>query len=465
MRIQDIADILIMTLLLYQLYYWFRKTRALQVVLGLGSLILLYMVTKSLGLFMTSWVLQELGTVIFVLIIVVFQGEIRQALYRFSMLRNFFDSKDEPFSLDLNAIASTLFSLAERRTGALVVFERKESLDDYLLHGVHLDSLVSSQLLFSIFDISSPLHDGAVIVKNSRVSEASSHLPLSVNSDLPQYLGTRHRAALGLTEKSDAIVLVVSEERGEVSYSVGGELLKVSSRDELVAILESTLIPASTALPKFSLKERLTRNLIPKFVTLCLVLICWILINARQGGVQAVTAQVKFNNLPENLVIKGDLPSDVEVQLKILSTIFTSGNKPEIVADIDLEKIHEGINVIQVDAKSFRSPLGVSVVKVSPGSLKIVAEKKASRVLPVFLKRSGQLQKGLRLKSVSIDPSTVRVVGSETAITQIGQIFTETVDMSELRTSQVLELKLIPPSTQVRLSTDESVKAKIVLSR
>ena len=151
MRIQDVADILIMTILVYQLYIWFRKTRALQVVLGLGSLVVLYIITKNLGLFMTNWVLQELGTVIFIVIVVVFQEEIRQALYRFSLLRTFFDRKDEPFSLDIHGIVSTVFALAERRTGAIIVFERKERLDDHLLHGVVLDCLVSSQMLASIF--------------------------------------------------------------------------------------------------------------------------------------------------------------------------------------------------------------------------------------------------------------------------------------------------------------------------
>ena len=195
MRIQDVADILIMTILVYQLYIWFRRTRALQVVIGLGSLVVLYIITKNLGLFMTNWVLQELGTVIIIVIVVVFQGEIRQALYRFSLLRNFFDRNDEPFSLDIPGIVATVFALAERRTGAIIVFERKERLDDYLLHGVALDCLVSSQLLASIFDVRSPLHDGAAVIKRSRISEASSHLPLSLSSELPQHLGTRHRAA------------------------------------------------------------------------------------------------------------------------------------------------------------------------------------------------------------------------------------------------------------------------------
>lgn len=463
MRIQDIADILIMTILVYQLYFWFRKTRALQVVLGLGSLVLLYILTKNLGLFMTSWVLQELGTVIFVLIIVVFQGEIRQALYRFSLLRNFFDANEQPSSLDLQGIVTTVFSLAEKRTGALIVFERKEKLDDYLLHGVALDSLVNSQLLASIFEDGAPLHDGAVIIRNSRISEASSHLPLSLSSELPQYFGTRHRAALGLAEKTDALVLVVSEERGEVSCAAGGELVKVRSRDELTDLLESSLVADSTMLPRFTIKERLTKNLVPKFVTLLLVVFCWLLINARQGGVQTVAAQVKFHDLPDNILLKDDLPSELEVQIKVPSTIFASAKKLEIAADVDLSKTREGVNSIPIEPKSFQLPLGVSVVKISPAILKVVAEKKVFRDLPVYLNKTGRLPGGSRFRSIAIEPSLVRVYGSESSLARLTRVSTEPLDLAGITRSQAVQVKLLPPSPKVQLGSDGFVKVKVAV--
>src|SRR6185369_15507518 len=122
-RIQDVADILIMTFLLYQLYCWFRRTRAMQVLLGLGVVTLIYFATRFLGLYMTSWILQELGTVLIVLLIVVFQTEIRQALYRFSLLRHLFESRTESQQNRFQEIAETLFSLAAKRTGALLVFQ------------------------------------------------------------------------------------------------------------------------------------------------------------------------------------------------------------------------------------------------------------------------------------------------------------------------------------------------------
>jgi len=464
MRIQDFADILIMTILVYQLYIWFRKTRALQVVLGLGSLALLYVITKNLGLFMTSWILQELGTVIFVLIIVVFQGEIRQALYRFSLLRNFFDRNDQTAVFDFPAVVSTVFALAEQRTGALIVFERQEKLDDHLLHGVPLDSLVSSQLLFSLFETGSPLHDGAVVIKDGRIAEASTHLPLSASAELPQHFGTRHRAAVGLTERSDALVIVVSEERGTVSVVIGGELFEMKTAQDLKTLLASSLEINSSADRNVSFRERVFSNILPKFVTLTIVLICWFMINARQGGIQTVMAPVKFHNLPENLVLKDGLPAEIEVQLKSLSAVFSDSSRTDVAADLDLSRLHEGVNSIAVDHNSFQLPLGVSVVKVTPAVIKVVAEKRVYREVPVVLNKAGRLPKDLRLRSVIMEPDVVTVLGAESDILRIRQILTEPFDLATLKRSQTVELMLLLPSDQIQFKGSESVKVKIALS-
>jgi len=464
MRIQDFADILIMSFLVYQLYIWFRKTRALQVVLGLASLALLYIITKNLGLFMTSWILQELGTVIFVLIIVVFQGEIRQALYRFSLLRNFFGRNDQAAAFDIPAVVSTVFALAEQRTGALIVFERQEKLDDHLLHGISLDSLVSSQLLFSLFETSSPLHDGAAVIRNGRISEASTHLPLSASSELPQYFGTRHRAAVGLTERSDALVLVVSEERGTVSVVTGGEISEVKSSRDLEAVLVSSLETKSADSVKNSFRARVFSNVAPKFVTLALVVACWLIINARQGGIQTVMAPVKFHSLPEYLVLQDGLPAELEVQLKSLSAVFATSGKADVVADLDLSRLHEGVNSLLVDYKAFQLPLGVSVVKVTPSVIKVVAEKRIYRELPVVLRKTGRVPKEVRLRSVRVEPSFVTVLSSESELVRTRQVFTEPLDLSTISKSQTIELKLLLPANQAQFKGPDSVKVKVSVS-
>lgn len=465
MRIQDIADILIMSILAYQLYAWFRKTRALQVVLGLGSLVLLYVLTKNLGLFMTSWILQQLGTVIFILIIVIFQGEIRQALYRFSLLRNFFNSGDAgQESPEIQAVVDAVFTLARKGNGALIAFERRENVDDYLQHGVRLDSLISSQLLVNVFEDGAPLHDGAVVVRNGRIAEASTHLPLSQSQELPQYLGTRHRAAVGLSEKSDALVVVVSEERGLVSVAVGGELKKIETPEHLYRLLADKLSMKPVEKKRLPLRQALLRNTVPKAVTLLLVLTCWLLINSRPGGLQTVSAAVKFHNLPENLVLTDDLPAEVEVQVKVLSTIFLSSGKLDVAADLDLSKIREGNNSLAVDSRFFKLPLGVTVSRVTPATLKIVAEKKVRKELPVVVRTEGKPRRGYFLKSARPEPARVTVEGAESMLARYSQVATEAVNLNGLAGNREVDVALLPLSPQLKVVRGGPVRVQLQIA-
>ena len=374
-RIQDLADILIMSFLLYQLYSWFRKTRAMQVLLGLGVVTLIYFATRFLGLYMTSWILQELGTVLIILIIVVFQAEIRQALYRFSLLRHLFDPREKEQHGHFQQIAETLFTLAKRRTGALLVFKRSDSLADLMLNGVPLDCEISPQILETIFADNTPLHDGAALIRDGRIALASCHLPLSSNPDVPQYLGTRHRAALGLSERTDALVVVVSEERGEVSLAEAGEFSRMVSPEELVAALETRVNPVSET-TSMTLRQKLFSNLLPKIALLLIVTAFWALITARQGQITTVVAPVRLHGVSDELVLVSNSPEEVEVQLKSFSSLTPTPAKLDISANVDLSGIGEGQAAVRIKNSDLSVPSGMAVTSVSPSSIKVWVEKK-----------------------------------------------------------------------------------------
>lgn len=372
-----------MSVLVYQLYSWFKNTRALQVVMGLVVLGVIYYVTKTLGLFMTSWILQELGTVLLVLLIVVFQTEIRQALYRLSLLRNLFDRQETGVRVDLLEFSATVFSLAATRTGALIVFQRDEALDEYLLHGVPLDSVVSGALLSSLFQVTSPLHDGAVLIKEGRVAVASCHLPLSVNADVPQQFGTRHRAGLGLSERSDAAVVIVSEERGEVSLSVGGELEKLGSSAELYDRLNTLLSPLAREAMRPTFTTRLLSNFWPKLMVLLLVLACWLLVTLRQGDILSISAPIRFHNLPDNLFLTRSAPDEVELQLKTFSNLIASPRQlDDVVVDLDLSRIKEGGNTLTIRKEDIKLPPGVVVAGMDRSTVRVTADKRPRKPQP-----------------------------------------------------------------------------------
>ncbi len=466
-RVQDIADILIMSFLVYQLYRWFKNTKTLQVLIGLGSLALLYVVTKNLGLFMTSWILQELGTVFFILLIVIFQTEIRQALYRFSLFRNLFGREDTGNSVDFLQFSTTVFTLAGSRTGALIVFQRDEPLDEYLLHGVPLDALLSGQLVSTIFQNGTPLHDGAVLIKEGRVAQASSHLPLSTSPDLPQHYGTRHRAALGLTERSDAVVVVVSEERGAVSLVRGGELEPVQTPELLAEALHGLLARTvqTTAALGNGIRQTVFADLRTKGLVVILITAAWLMITGRQGEIITVTAPLRFHNLPEKLVLIKSDPETVDLQLKVLSSLIPTPKSSELVADLDLSTIKEGSTGITVKNGDVKLPLGVVVSAVTPTTVTVTADRKVSRDIPIKVTTVKSLPGRRRLRLLRPQPASMTVEGPQRVVDRIDNLPTEAIDLSGITQNSTLERKVTSPDPSVRVLQGEKVSVTLEISR
>jgi diadenylate cyclase len=238
----DVLDIALVALVVYELLLLIRGTRAVQMALGGGFLIGLYFVSRELKLETVNWVIRNLATYVVFAIIVLFQSDIRRALAHFGRAP-FFRYFERRSSTDetIEELVVTATTLATRRVGVIVIIERQIGLRNYIEGGIPLDALVTYDLLASIFQPGSPLHDGAVIVQADRVAAAACFLPLSVNPRVSRELGTRHRAALGVTEESDAVGIVVSEETGIVSLAVNGTLERSLSADKLRIRLRSLL--------------------------------------------------------------------------------------------------------------------------------------------------------------------------------------------------------------------------------
>lgn len=463
-RWQDVADIIIMSVLLYQLYGWFKHTKALQVVIGLGSLGVVYLATRNLGFFMTSWILQELSTVVFVLIIVIFQAEIRQALYRISPLRRILGRQDAGPSFDLQEFSSTVFSLAASRTGAIIVLQRSEPLDEYLSNGVPLDSFVSGQLIGSIFQDGSPLHDGALIVRNGRIQKASCHLPLSANSEIPQRYGTRHRAGLGLSEQSDAAVVIVSEERGEVSLALSGELTGVESPERLSLELDRLLSHPVGDASRPSFIRRIFSNFRPKLATVVLVSLVWLVVTEREGEIVTVAAPVQFRNLPDSFLLSGSSAEKVELQLKSFSGLISIPKEGDIVAEVDLAKVHEGNNHLYFGKEHFNLPSGLVVTKIKPSSLRVTVERKVRKPVRVEAQVSGSPAGRLRLRKVQVIPREVMIEGPESIMSRTKTIRTEGISLSAVSESVTLEKRLDIPA-HLKPASDDKVRVRLTIVR
>ena len=238
----DLLDIAIVSFLIYELLLLIRGTRAVQMALSGGFLIGLFFLSQWLELEMVNWVIRNLATYVVFAIIVLFQSDIRRAMAHFGRapLFRYFEraqSADET----IEDLVATAASLASRRTGAIIVIQRQIGLRNYIEGGIPLDAVVTYDLMASIFQPGSPLHDGAAIIQGDRVAAAACFLPLSVGPHVSREMGTRHRAALGLTEENDAVAIVVSEETGGISLVLGGDLERGISPEALRVRLRSLL--------------------------------------------------------------------------------------------------------------------------------------------------------------------------------------------------------------------------------
>jgi diadenylate cyclase len=243
-RLRDAVDILVVAIVLYRVFVMFKETRAVQMILGLGGLMAASFVARRLELYSTSWLLENFWSFWVLALIVLFQPELRRALAQIGQSW-FFQGigvavREQQTHL-LDDVVKAVDALAAKRIGGLIVLERSTDLRNYAELGVPLDALVSADLLVSLFLPYSPLHDGAVFIRGNRAAAAGGFLPLSRNAQLGRAMGTRHRAALGLAEETDAVVLVVSEETGRISLAVGGHMESMSDRDTLRRRLEELL--------------------------------------------------------------------------------------------------------------------------------------------------------------------------------------------------------------------------------
>lgn len=240
-RWQDILDIIVVAFIIYRIFVIIKGTRAIQLLLGLVIVMFAFAIAKRLELFTLSWIFNSfIGSIVFV-VIVIFQDDLRRlllALGRSPFFRKISYVKETLF---LDELVNACLVMKKRTMGALIVIEREVGLEEFMEAGVRFDAEVNAELVVSIFQFASPLHDGALIIREGRIVSAGCVLPLTTADEIDKSLGTRHRAAIGITEVTDAVSIVVSEERGVVSYARHGQIHGNIGTDELKRVLKEVL--------------------------------------------------------------------------------------------------------------------------------------------------------------------------------------------------------------------------------
>ena len=241
----DYLDILIVTILFYQIYQQIHDTRAITLVKGLMVIVLIKLICDGINLHAMSWFLEKSVNWLFVALPILFQPELRRALEHIGQGQFFTSSsllKREDAEAAVGEIVKTAKKLSSTKTGALMVIERKMKLNDISSTGIYIDGIISSEFLLNVFIVNTPLHDGAAIIRGNRLVSAACVLPLTENHTLSTELGTRHRAALGLSEQCDALIVVVSEETGTISVAENGRMVRHLDGQTLAAKIRPAFV-------------------------------------------------------------------------------------------------------------------------------------------------------------------------------------------------------------------------------
>jgi uncharacterized protein (TIGR00159 family) len=384
LRFQDVLDVLFLTVVAYHLYIWFRGTKAFKALIGLLVLGSIYTLARFWGLFLTTWVFQILWQVLIILIIILFQSEIRQVLERVNPIRSIGLRRNLRPEEWVVGFVKAIGRLAKRKIGALIVIERLDLVDELVTEGQRLEGNPTAEILLSIFQKESPLHDGAVLIRRGRITQAACYLPLSSAEKLPKEWGARHRAALGLSERSDAWVVVVSEERGYVSVARGGRMIHIDKMIELPEIIGEAIKPVTT--PKETWRERilflLIHNYQAKLVSLVLVCFLWILFAGQQDFEVKFPIDLRTKNIPPGLEIVDPVKPKLEITVEGLRKDASTLSEKNVYAEIDLSRSRLGKKTFTITRdKVFLPSNRVYVVNIKPNQVEFQFKEKVSKDL------------------------------------------------------------------------------------
>ena len=464
---QDVADILLISFLAHRLILVFRGTSALGAMAALVGLRLIQEGAREAGLVLTTWLLEGLGTILVILIVVVFRNEIRDALILTNPIRLVWGRPKQSRPTELRNMAETAFDLAETRTGALLIFRDRDSLLEHLRGGVRLNGYFSGEMLRSIFSKGSPVHDGAVVLRGNRIERVGVFLPLTRRPGLPQQFGTRHQAAIGLSEVSDATVVVVSEERGEVSLVHRGNVELAGDAAELERGLRRLLFGEEGGERGSGWRRELLTQAASFVATALVVGIFWGISTERQPSLTSITTRIDYRNVPAGLEMQNIKDESVAVQVAGRSLIVSSLKPEQVVAFVDLQGARPGKGQrVRMGPRNFEIPPGLEVVQVEPTEITFDLESRLEVERKIEPRIKGPVPAGFR-REVVARPESVRIVGPESAIRN-SAVNSQVVGALELgpdHPEKVVEvgIELVPPSVRLVPGQPDRVRLTIRL--
>jgi uncharacterized protein (TIGR00159 family) len=460
-RWQDIADVTFNSYILFRLYALFQGTKAFRMLVGILSLWFFQEIAVYLGLIVTSLFIQGITAVSALIIIVVFSNEIRSVFREKNLKAILWGFSKKTIHTPVEIIAESVFEMAQKYCGALIVFPGKDDLKEVIQNGIRWDGLVSKEMVKSIFWYGNPVHDGAVVIQGGRVTEVGAILPLS-KRNLPTSYGTRHRAAKGLTEISDALVVIVSEERGNVLAAKGPRLKVMYDKEELEKELRHHM-GVREKTPGYIQKETL-KTCIAALISVLFITSIWFGVTRGLNTLITLEVPLEFMNRDPGMKIVSTSINTVRVHLTGSEILIKSVKPEQVRAKVDLSTASVGYNSFPITKDNIALPPGILLTKVEPEIVEMRLEA------PIQIEASVEytsLPTAMEVVSASADKVRLHLSGAADIIKslQAEQIRVKP-DLSKAVAGQnafrvTKDNVTLPPGISLRKAEPEIIEVKI----
>jgi diadenylate cyclase len=452
MRVQDVLDILLNSYLLFRLYFLLRGTRLLRIATVIAGLIFLQRVVEASGMIITQTVLQYFTALIAIGVLIVFRYEIRSLFQSKSISDVLWRISEKPVPTPVEIIAEAAFRLARKRIGALMVFAGRQSLEAHIQGGVPWFGQISREMLESVFWPGNPVHDGAAIIGGNFVQRVGAILPLSDRENLPSRYGTRHRAAIGMTEMSDAMVLIVSEEQGIVEIAEGGKIETVHYHRQMQEKLRKHQGMGGVSPAERRRTDRWTAAMAG---SLSLLLVSGIWFSLSQGVIRSLTtveAPVEYIKNDPNTEIMETSATSVKLQLSGSRGLINALGPNQVKVRFDLNRARAGKNTFVIREEDILLPHGIHVKKIDPPQVDIFLDIIGRKSLPVQVDWTGKLPANIVIEEVRVTPASLEVSGGQEILDQLQTIYTVKVPVNDIRQSGEASVAVVLRPASVKLT-------------
>ena len=459
-RWQDLIDILLNSYILFRLYVLFRGTYVFRVLTGIALLWIFQRIAVFFGLILTSWAMQGITAVAALIIIIIFRNEISNVLQAKNLKAILWGFRQQSIQTPIEIIVEGVNALSKKRNGALIVFPAKEDLQDIIQSGIPWQGLVTKEMITSIFWPDNPVHDGAAIIQGKRITEVGVILPLSHRNDLPSNYGTRHRAALGLSESSDALVIVVSEETGNILVAKNSKLTKINDDAELVTALQKHMGLTEEA-PANLRKEKLEIST-AALISVLFITGMWFSFSKGMDTLITLEIPVEYTKHDPGIEIVDTSVNTVRLQLGGSGALIKSIRPDQVQVRLDLENAVIGKNIFSITKENISLPPGIFLSKIVPSVVEVTLDKTITKELPVQVDWVGKLPEDIILSQVKIDPEKVNVIGGKRILENISTLYTEKVPLDNINQSGTTTVNLVLNPASLKIAPGSKDRIKLI---